>query len=340
MTRRSGAPERDEAAETPVSPPGRRIVVTGGAGFVGSHVVEALRERGDAVLALIRDPRRAGRIAATGAELVEDDLSDVMRLAGYLDGADGVIHAAGRYRVGIPKSERGAMWDANVGTTTRILDAADVARTPRIVYVSTVAVFGDTHGQVVEEAHRRDLAEGFLSWYDETKYGAHEVGLQRIRGGAPIVIVQPSQVYGPGDHTEIGERFEAAYRGHLRYRALDDLGLGFVHVRDLAAGIVAALDRGTLGESYILGGPNVRLGEATAVAARLGGKPLPPVRIPDALLRLTAPLGALTGRPNMREAVRSSAGRTFWASSAKAARELGFRPRSIEDGLRDTFEPA
>ena len=177
---------------------------------MGGAVVRALRERGDQVVALVRDPRRATGIADTGAELVEEDLSDVTRLTEALRGADAVIHAAGSYRIGIRRSERGAMWDANVGTTTRLLDAAEAARTPRIVYVSTGNVYGNTRGVVVDESYRRDLGEAFLSWYDETKYGAHEVAEQRIAGGAPIVIVLPSQVYGPSDHSGFGEQLQLA----------------------------------------------------------------------------------------------------------------------------------
>src|SRR5258707_5010512 len=182
----------------------RRIVVTGGAGFVGGAMVRVLRARGDVVIALVRNPGRAATLAELGVELLEDDLSNVARLTEALRGADGLIHAAGSYRIGIPKSERGAMWDANVGTTTRMLDAAEAAGTPRIVYVSTGNVYGNTHGRTVDETYHRDLGEGFLSWYDETKFRAHELAERRIASGAPIVIVLPSQVYGPGDRTGFG----------------------------------------------------------------------------------------------------------------------------------------
>jgi nucleoside-diphosphate-sugar epimerase len=162
-------------------------------------VVRVLRTRGDEVIAAVRDARKAEDLVDMGVTVVEDDLSDVAVLTEQLRDVDAVIHSAGSYRVGIGREERGAMWDANIGTTTRVLDAAEAARTPRIVYVSTVGVFGNTHGRVVDEAYRRNIREGFLSWYDETKFGAHEVAAQRSRAGAPIVIVQPSQVYGPGD---------------------------------------------------------------------------------------------------------------------------------------------
>ena len=322
----------------------QRIWVSGGAGFVGRAVVRELIDHGFDVVAAVRDPRRGQFLVDLGATVVQDDLSDVAALTESLRDVDGVIHAAGSYRVGITKAERGAMWDANIGTTTRVLDAAEAAATKRIVYVSSVAVFGNTHGQVVDESYKRDLAEGFVSWYDETKYGAHEVVLQRIAGGAPIVIVQPSQVYGPGDHTAIGERLEGAYKGTLPYRALGELGIGFVHVDDLASGIVGALEHGRTGEAYVLAGPSTTLDEAEATAARIGGKALPWLRLPTGLLRTMAPVGGLIGQPNLREVISSSAGVTYFGSSAKAEAELGFRARGIEQGLRDTFgvsaEPA
>jgi dihydroflavonol-4-reductase/farnesol dehydrogenase len=315
----------------------RRIAITGGAGFVGRAVVRALRDRGDAVVALVRDPGRAAPLAGMSAELVVDDLSDLGRLTERLRGVDGLIHAAGSYRIGIPAAERAAMWEANVGTTTRVLDAAAAAAVPRIVYVSTVNVFGNTGGQVVDETYRRDLGEGFLSWYDETKYRAHEVAEERTAGGAPIVIVMPSQVYGPADNTAVGEQLRLANAGRLRYRAVDGVRLGFIHVDDLAAGIVAALDRGRPGESYVLSGPHATLGEAIAIASRLGGHAAPRLRLPDGLVRAMAPFGRLIGQPNPAEIVSASAGVTYLASSGKAEAELGFTTRGIESGLRDTF---
>lgn len=314
-----------------------RVVITGGAGFVGRAVVRALSERGGSVVALVRNAARTHDLAAEGVQLVAEDLSDVARLTDRLRGADAAIHVAGSYRIGIPKDERPAMWDANVGTTGRLLEAAQAAGLPRIVYVSTVNVFGNTRGVVVDEAYRRDLGHGFLSWYDETKYRAHEVAEQRAAAGAPVVIVMPSQVYGPGDHSSVGEQLRLANQGRLRYRALDDVGLGMVHVDDLAGGIVAALDRGGAGESFVLSGPRTTLREAVALAAGLAGRRPPALRLPTTLLRLMAPLGAVIGQPNLREVISASAAVTYWASSARAERELGFRPRSIETGLRDTF---
>ena len=248
-----------------------RIVVTGGGGFIGGSIVRQLAARGDHVVALVRDPGRAASLAGPNVELVASDLSDVAAITELLRGADALIHGAGSYKVGIPAAERPAMWEANVGTTERVLAAAKTAGTPRIAYVSTVGIFGDTHGREVDETYRRDPNDGFLSCYDETKFRAHEVAEAAIAAGAPIVIAQPGQVYGPGDHTQIGEILGAAYRGALRYVALAEVALEMAHVDDTAAGIIAALDHGRIGEAYVVGGEPHTLESAVAVAARVGG---------------------------------------------------------------------
>src|SRR5436309_2529690 len=322
-----------------------RVLVTGAAGFIGSAVVRRLRERGDEVIALVRDARRASGPAGPteyGATIVEDDLSAVDRLTEILRDAkpDAAIHAAGSYRIGIRKDERGAMWDANVGTTTRLLDAAEAAATKRIVYVSTVNVFGNTHGVIADEAYRRNLAEGFVSWYDETKYGAHEVAEQRIAGGAPVVIAMPGTVIGPGDPSQIGAQLSGAHAGHLAYVASADLGITPIHVDDEVMGIVAVLDRGQVGRSYVLAGDCIRLGDALALAAAAGGRKPPWLRVPNALLRAMTPLGGLIGQANAHEIVAASAGVTYWASSQRATDELDFRARDAETAIRDTFGPA
>jgi len=321
-----------------------RIFVTGGAGFVGGALVRRLRARGDEVVAAVRDPDRARAISKLGCRLVRCDLSSSAELAGLMTGADAVIHGAGSYRVGIMASERPAMEDSNVGATARVLDAAVTVGATRIVYVSTVNVFGDTSGTIVDETYRRDPSRGFFSWYDETKYRAHLIAEERIAKGGPIVIGMPGQVYGPGDHSAVGQWLSGAFRGRLPYVALGQVGLSFIHVDDLADGLVALLDRGRTGEAYVLDGDPVRLIDALELAARLGGHGLPPVRVPTAILRLMAPLsGLLHGRfgiaANMAEVIAAADGVTYWASHDRASRELGFAPRALEDGLRATFLP-
>jgi dihydroflavonol-4-reductase len=318
-----------------------RIVVTGGGGFIGGSVVRQLVARGDQVVALVRDPGKAASLAGPNVELVASDLSDVASLSERFRGADALIHGAGSYKVGIRASERPAMWDANVGTTERVLAAATAVQTPRIAYVSTVGIFGDTHGREVDETYRRDPKDGFLSCYDETKFRAHEVAEAAIAAGAQCVIAQPGLVYGPGDHTQVGVLLGEAFRGTLRYVALGEVALEMAHVDDTAAGIIAALDRGRAGQAYVVAGEPHTVADAVAVAARLGGHKPPRFRVPTGLLRVIAPvsdrLGGLPGLPgDLRETI-TMAQATYLASHDKAARELGFAPRTLEQGILDTY---
>jgi dihydroflavonol-4-reductase len=319
-----------------------RVVLTGATGFIGGVVARQLRARGDAVVAIVRDPARAADLGDLGVELTAGDLTDVDAIVEQLAGADALVHMAGSYRIGIRPSERPAMLEANVGTTTRLLDAATRSGTPRIVYTSTVNVLGNTHGQVVDETYARDLAEGFFSYYDLTKFQAHELVAARVAGGAPIATAMPGGVYGPGDHSEAGGQLALAHAGNLRYFALGDIGLSWTYVDDVADGIVRILDRGRLGESYILSGPSLLLRDAVGAAAIAGRKRPPRLALPTGLLRLFIPVsrrfGAIGGLPaNLAETIRAGNGVTYWARAAKAERELGFKARDLESGLRATF---
>lgn len=320
-----------------------RIFITGGAGFIGLAVVRRLVQRGDRVMAIVRDPDQATALADLGAEMRAGDLSRTAAIVDAMRGTDAAIHVAGMYRVGIPAAMRPAMLDSNVGVTHRMLDAVATAGLDRLIYVSTVNVAGNTKGRIIDERYRRDLSEGFLSYYDETKYLAHRAVRERVDSGASIVIAMPGATYGPRDHSGIGQQLRSAYEGTLGYLALADVGISAVYVEDAAAGIVAALDRGRVGESYILGGENTRLRDAMRVAARIGGRSLPRLELPTALVRVGshAPqaLARAVGLPDdLGEVLRASLGVTYWASSAKAATELGYRPRDLGTGLRATFE--
>jgi nucleoside-diphosphate-sugar epimerase len=322
-----------------------RIFLTGGTGFIGGNVAKKLRERGDEVVALVRSPEKAAKLREAGCELVQGDLSDTAVIRRGLEGADACIHAAAVYKVGIPKSERQPMYESNVNGTENVLDAAIDAGTGKIIYVSTVGVFGNTKEQVVDETYQRDETEGFLSCYDETKYRSHQIAQDRIAQGAPIVIVQPTAVYGPGDHSEVGNMIDQTSKGKLRMKAFPELGLVFVHVEDVAEGVLLAHDRGRVGESYILGGEKSTMGELIDKTAEMSGRKAPRMTLPPLLAKLSAPLGPLVGPalgfpPNLGEAIRVSNGVTYFAKDDKARRELGYSPRGLDEGLRQTLEAA
>jgi dihydroflavonol-4-reductase len=317
-----------------------RAFVTGATGFIGGRLVRALRARGDEVAALVRSPENARDLAEQGCELFEGDLSSLDAIDAGMKGCDAVFHVAAVYKVGIPKSEHEAVFDANVRGTERVLDAAIEIGVPKIVYVSTVGVFGNTHGEVVDESYERDDGD-FLSWYEETKYRAHEVARDRITRGAPIVIVQPGGVYGPGDHSELGNMIDQMRTGKLRMLMFPKLGFNLVYVDDVVDGILLAYDKGKIGQSYVLGGEISTMGELVEKVAELSGRKAPKRELPAGLMKLAIPIGPLVGRmlgfpPNLSELIRSSDGVTYWATDEKARRDLGYAPRDLDTGLRQT----
>lgn len=320
-----------------------RVFLTGGTGFIGGHVARQLRERGDDVRVLVRSTAKGAKLEALGCELVVGDLSDSTAIADGLEGCDALIHNAAVYEVGIPESEHRAMYEANVLGTERVLTAALDAGTQRVVYVSTVGAFGNTHGEVVDESYEHPGRE-FTSYYEQTKFEAHQIAKRLIaERGLPCVIVQPGGVYGPDDHSAIGTQINQFLAGKMPLIAFPDLGMNMVYVEDVAGGILLALDKGKVGEAYVLGGQITTMRELIETVARVSGKKAPKRAMPTSMLKLLAPVGPLVGKvmgqpPNLRELISSADGVTFWAKHDKAIAELGYSPRGLEQGLRDTLE--
>jgi dihydroflavonol-4-reductase len=303
-----------------------RVFATGTTGFLGSVVAEQLRARGDTVVQLVRDPAKAELLRKAGRDVIVGDLGDPDALKRGCDRCDAVVHAGAIYEVGINAPRRVDMYKANVDGTESVLAAALAVGVPKVVHVSSIVVFGNTNGAVVDETYRR--ADGYTSYYDETKTLAHRVAESFIAKGLPVTIAQPGQIYGSGDHSGIGALFRRAAAGKLPALTFGDLGLSFVHVADVAAGIVTLVDRGRAGQAYVLGGEIVRLREAIRIMASLAGKPAPRFEVPSSILRFAARL-----RPEVAEVVQSADGVTFWATDAKARAELGYAPRSLREGL-------
>jgi len=304
--------------------------------------VRQLCARDDDVVALVRNPAKGAPLEALGCTLVAGDLNDERAIRAGMEGCDAVIHAAAVYEVGIPVSERQSMREANVGGTERVLGGALEASIAKVVYVSTVGAFGDTHGRIVDETYEHP-AGSFTSEYEKTKWEAHQVAKRLIGEGLPCVIVQPGGVYGPGDTSSIGVLLDQFLSGKMPLIPFPELGMCLAHVEDVAAGILLALDRGQAGEAYVLSGPVTTIREAIGVVAAETGKKAPKHALPTGLMKALTPFGPLVGKlmgqpPNLRELISSADGVTFWASHEKATRELGYEPRGLEHGLRALLE--
>jgi dihydroflavonol-4-reductase len=319
-----------------------KAFVTGGTGFIGKRLVHKLRERGDDVVALVRTPSKAADLRDLGVQIVEGGLSSEKAIRQGVTGADAVFHVGATYKVGIPKTEHAAMYEANVRGTERVIDNAVEAGARRIVYVSTGNVYGNTRGQVVDEGYVRPQPPEFLSYYDETKYLAHQVALERIANGEPVIIVQPGGVYGPGDPSELGNMIDQARTGKLKLRLFPDAGFNFIYVDDAADGILLAHDKGRTGQSYNLAGEKATMGDLVDKTAELSGRKPPRVPMPATMMKLAIPVGPVVGKlmgfpPNLGELIKTSDGVTFWMTDQKARHELGFKTRNLETGLRQTL---
>ena len=319
-----------------------KVFLTGGTGFIGGEVARQLRQRGDEVVCLVRSPEKGAAVSRLGCETIAGDLGDEAAIRTGMEGCDAVIHAAAMYEVGIPASQHPAMYEANVAGTERVLRAALEARIPKVVYVSTVGAFGNTHRKVVDETYEHPGKE-FTSYYEETKLEAHRIARRMSADeGLPCTIVQPGGVYGPGDTSQVADLLEQFLSGKMPLLPFPELGICLSHVEDVAGGILLALDKGRVGESYVISGPATTIKEAIDVVAGVSGRKAPKHALPTALMKALTPIGPLVGKlmgqpPNLRELISSGENVTFWASHDKASRELGYAPRGMEQGLRQTL---
>jgi nucleoside-diphosphate-sugar epimerase len=318
-----------------------RAFITGATGFVGGRLAERLRERGDEVVCLVRSPEKARSLEALGCSLVRGDLKDTDAIRQGMTGCDAVFHVAADYRVGLRASSHDSMTDTNVGGTTRVLDAA--AATPsvkKVVYVSSLVVNGNTRGKVVDETYEHP-GNGHTSHYEKTKLEAHRVAKEKAAAGVPVVIVQPGSIYGKGDTSVTGGIIDQASKGKLPMVSFADTGFTMVHIDDVVDGILAAHEKGRVGESYHLGGERVTMRQLVDAAAEAGGKKPPRINMPPILIKASVPLAPLVTKvmglpPNLKELISTSDGVTFWGGHDKAAAELGYAPRDLKTGLRQT----
>jgi len=222
-----------------------------------------------------------------------------------------------------------------------VLELIKELEIPRGVYTSTLAVFGDTHGRAVDERYRHEGP--WLSEYDRTKWRAHyKVAEPMMRAGLPLMIVQPGVVYGPGDTSPVRSVLVQYLRGKL---PMVPRGTAYCwgHVDDTARAHLAAMEKGTPGEAYIIAGPAHTLRQAFAMAAAITGIPAPRAQAPPWMLRSLAGVMAVVERfravpeTYAAESLRVTAGVTYLGSSKKASRALGFAARPLEDGLRETL---
>ena len=302
-----------------------KFFLTGATGFIGGQIARQLRSDGHEVRALARPTANADALRAAGIRVFPGDVGDRRSLRAPMEGVDGVFHVAGWYRVG--SKDRATAIAVNVEGTRNVLETMRDLGIPKGVYTSTLAVNSDTRGAVVDEGYRR--GGPWLTLYDESKWRAHfEVAEPLVRSGLPLVTVLPGVVYGPGDTSPMHDVWVEFLTRRLR--AVPRVtAYCFGHVDDVARAHLLAMERGAPRESYIIAGPPHTLVDALEVAGRATGIPVPSSHPPAGLVRF---LAALTRSERLRVATA-----TYLGSNARAVRELGYRPRSLAEGLPPTL---
>lgn len=315
-----------------------KAFVTGATGFVGSHVARYLAGQGAELRLLVRPTSLTANLEGLAAERVMGDLRDLESLRKAMSGCDVVFHVAADYRLWT--RDPGEMYRSNVEGTRNIIQLAKQTGVRRVIYTSSVATMGFTgNGGLADESSPVALRD-MIGHYKRSKFQAEQVALQAGRGGADVVVVNPT--------TPVGERdIKPTPTGRIivdflkrKFPAYVDTGLNLVDVAEVARGHVAALHKGRSGERYILGGENLTLKQILDKLAAITGLPSPKVKLPYAVALATGVVDtAVTGLLLRREprvtvdAVRMGRKKMF-VSSARAERELGWRIVPVDDALR------
>ena len=274
---------------------GDRVLVTGGAGFVGSSVVRALLERGCDVAALVEPAGDTANLDGLDVEIVSGDLRDAAAVGRAVSGSRTVFHVAALYRFWAP--DPSSFYDINVTGTRNVLDAAGTHGVERLVYTSTVGTLGLGGATTDAPVDERSFAhvDHLFGLYKQSKYVAEHEVLRATAEGLPVVLVQPTTPVGPRDRgpTPTGRTVLEFLDG--RIPGYVDTTLNIVDVEDVAAGHLLAADRGRVGRSYILGGENLALRDVLATLAAVTGLPAPTRRFPAALALAAGHVSGLVG---------------------------------------------
>lgn len=318
-----------------------KAFVTGGTSFIGRHVINKLREHNYDVCALVNSKESAQLMEQLGATAVRGTITAIESMRQAMQGSQVVFHMEEWHDPHNGDWQQGEI--INVSGTRNVLTLAHELGVPKIIYTSTIAIYGDTQGQLVDETHQ---AKGvFGSEYERTKWLAHyKVAVPLIEKGAPIMIVIPGTVYGPDDKGIIGDLMHRFYLNQppLPFLLGPSTTFSYTHVDDVAEGHLLVAEKGAIGESYILAGPAVPLGEMVDFWARLTGKRPPDFHVPASFVRSLAPVFNLLGQfvtlsPAFSQDALTMAGITYMGDGSKARAQLGWQPRSLQKGMLEAL---
>ncbi|OGO34640.1 MAG: epimerase [Chloroflexi bacterium RBG_16_56_8] len=315
-----------------------KYFVTGATGFVGNAVVRQLTAAGHSVQAVVRDPEKAKELAKPGVKLFAGDVTEKESLRAGMSGVNGIFHIAGWYKIGTRDKSGGER--VNIQGTHNVLELMKELGIRKGVYTSTLAVYSDTHGQLVEESYHFNGRH--LSEYDRTKAVAHDIAVKMINEGLPLTIVLPGIVYGPGDTSSLRTNLIDYLKRRLPIIPRRT-AFCFAHVEDVARGHLLAMEKGRIGEIYNINGEPATLEDMFKLAREITGVPLPPTTSPGMIAFSSKVMGLLEKvlpipESFTSEGLRVVAGVTYLGDNSKARRELGYDPRPLREGLKQTLE--
>jgi len=311
-----------------------KYFVTGATGFLGNVLAKKLRENGHEVYASVRSLDKAQDLQAAGVKLFQGDVTDKESMRAAMMGVDGVYHVAGWYKVGTKDKSDGVK--VNIQGTRNVLELMQELKIPKGVYTSTLAINSDTHGHLADENYR--FVGKHLSEYDRTKAAAHDIAKEFIEQGLPLIIVQPGLIYGPGDTSSVRTSLLNLFKGQLPMLPRKTAQC-WAHVDDIVTGHILAMEKGKVGESYIICGERYETLEAFRLAAKVAGKREPAPAAPEVMKvmsMLVKPFDSLLPDEYTSEGLRVIAGVTYIGDNSKAKRELGYDPRPVSDGWTET----
>ena len=313
-----------------------KYFITGATGFVGNVLAKQLRMAGYEVHASVRSPEKAKDLQALGVKLFPGDVTDKESMRPAMRDVDGVFHVAGWYKVGTRDKSDGEK--VNIQGTRNVLELMQELKIPKGVYTSTLAVNSDTKGKLVDETYH--FKGQHLSEYDRTKAAAHDIANEFIAKGLPLVIVMPGMIYGPGDTSSLRTSIINFLHGKLPMLPTQTT-LCWAHVDDIARGQILAMKKGKTGESYIIAGEPYKLADMFKLASQITGKRAPmtvPYQMMKMLSVLVQPIDSLLPESYTSEGLRIIAGVTYIGDNAKAKRELGYNPRPLQEGWKETLQ--
>lgn len=316
-----------------------RIFITGGTGFVGSQVVELLRGTPHELCCLVRDSKKAQAARDAGADIIVGDLTDKPCLVDGMRGCDWVASIANLLEFWVPN--RRAYTEVNVEGTRNVLEAALETGVSKVVHVSTVVVYGNAPWPITEESTPGPKCVGE---YIRSKRAGDEVAWHLYQSRyLPLVMIYPGGVIGPNDPKAAGRYIRTVVNGALPAQVVTRSIFPWVHVRDVAKGIVNALEKeGNIGERYFLVAENLSFGEINRLLAEISGVKLPRLTMPDWMAILSArcatALADLVKKPPMLDMsidqIRLMK-QGFKADGSKAIRELGIEYTPIRVALAE-----